>query len=193
MLVTGCANKDFPVLEEFRQVTAEARKPLNASLRSLEKVSAATAPYSPRLVAAFGNDVQRLEVESIKVRSRVQAILARGDAYFADWSENIAQVKSAKIRERAERFHPQLEQSFGRIKTASQRAGLSFQPYLTALREMRQKLEAKPEELGTDAAKQSFGKTHDNGQKVVRELDNINSELRAIHTMLTTGRAEPKP
>src|SRR5215468_7543027 len=87
----GCASdksksaSNLPVaredVKELRQITADSIKAVNATLQSLDQVRA-QAPCPPRLFNSFTKDVQRLEVDSFKMRARAQAIRVRGQAYF---------------------------------------------------------------------------------------------------------------
>jgi hypothetical protein len=183
-LFAGCATKEPRGVVEYRQITAQALTGVQEALKSLDQVGAEASP-APKLVSTYSRNVQRLEVDSIQVRARARAILARGDAYFADWSNSIARIKNPRVRELADQSHVELEQSFSKIKLASQEAGAAFKPFLAGLRELRVKLEADPSGIGAGSAKDLMRKTSENGQQVVRELDAINSELNAVTTMLT--------
>jgi len=185
----GCGHSDFPGIEEYKEITAHARMAVEAALRSLDQVSGAPTPCPPKLAAEFSRNVQRLEVDSIHVRARAQAILARGDSYFAEWSESMAKINKPRVRELADRFHPELEQSFNIIKSSSKQAGDFFRPFLASLRSLRVKLEGNPNGLAADSAKDSIRETRENGQRVVRELDAIKTELQAVTTVLTPGRS----
>jgi len=180
----GCATKEVPGIVEYRQSTAQALTGVQDALKSLDQVNARTPPSS-RVVSTYSRDVQKLEVDSIKVRARSRAILARGDAYFADWSNSIATIKNPKIRELADRSHAELEQSFSKIKLHSEQAGAAFKPFLAGLRELRVKLETDPAGVGAGPARDLIIKTRENGQQVVRELDAIELELNTVTRMLT--------
>jgi hypothetical protein len=186
--LAGCAGKDLPGVHEYLGVTAEARASVLTGLASLEKVSAQHDSVSKKLVASFEKEVESLELHSIQTRSHVKAMEARGDAYFKDWSENIGRMKNPKIRELAETHRPELEQAFSRIKAASQRAGAEFRPFLSGLREVQVELEA----AGSQTKPDVIASTRERGQRVVRELDSLQSELQSIITLLTPGKASNK-
>src|SRR5689334_3816408 len=88
---------------EYKQLTEGALTAVHAALDSLNKVSAHSAPCPPDVIAEFSHQVQKLQIDSLRIRARGQAIQARGDAYFASWSESIARIKDPKIRNSAER------------------------------------------------------------------------------------------
>src|SRR5215471_17654696 len=98
LLAVGCATQKFSGVEEYKQLTKKASTAVQNSVHSLEKVSASPAEPTSKAIANLQRSVQRLLVDSVQVRARARAIRARGDAYFADWSENIAKIKDPKVQ-----------------------------------------------------------------------------------------------
>jgi hypothetical protein len=138
---------------------------------------------------AFSNQVQRLQIDSLRIRARAQAILTRGDAYFASWSESIARIKDPQVRAAAERFHPELAQSFSKIKLASQQAGGAFKPFLSGMRKLHVQLEKDSGLRQDDTTKELVSSTRANGEEVVRELGVVRGELDAVTKMLGTDKS----
>jgi len=174
---------------EYRQLTKESLATLHDVLDSLNKVEAQPSPCPPKAIEAFADHVNRLQVGSMRIRARVQVIQARGDAYFASWSESLARIKNPQVRAAAEHFRPELEQSFSRIKLASKEAGNEFAPFLHGLRMLRIDLEKDPGCMKDDAAKQLVRTTRDHGKEVIRQLNAVSTELESITRMLTPEKA----
>src|SRR6266403_3192746 len=184
-LAAGCATQKFAGIDEYKQLTMEATADVQAALHALDQVSANASHCTPKTVAAFEHDVQCLEVHSIRVRARARAIQARGDAYFACWSESITNITDLRVREAAERCHPELEASFSRIKLASQSAGAAFDSFSSGLQKLRVELEIKAGCVDSGADRELIQKTGENGQQVLKELGVSNSELLAMKKTLT--------
>jgi hypothetical protein len=184
----GCATQKFSGVEEYKQLTKRGSAAVQNAIHSLEKVSVPAGRPSPKLIANFESDLQRLQVDSIQVRARTRAIRARGDAYFADWSENIAKINDPKVRAAAASSRPQLEAAFNQIKLASQKAGAAFDPFLSGLQKLRVELEVRPEAIASGADQELARNTIDHGKQVLVELARINSELQTITTLLTSGK-----
>jgi len=194
----GCATKEPSSapqpgngIQEYHQLTKQAVTLVHATLDSLELISARTNSCPPKIVEAFEKQLQRLQIESIQVRARVQAIQARGDAYFENWSENLARMKDAQIRELAARFHPKLKESFMQIKLASQNAREAFRDFSSGLRKLRVSLENDPSVIRTEATKELIRTTRDTGQQVLQQLSAVNVELQAMTQMLTPANSAP--
>jgi hypothetical protein len=201
VLLSGCATSKVgsraPLpengIEEYRQLTSEALDSVLLALRSLDQVGAQAGHCPSNVVVAFSDEVQRLQVESLRVRARSQAIQARGDAYFAAWSENLARMKDPQVRQLAERFRPELERSFARIKLESQQAGDAFRPFLHGLRELRVELEAKGGSLDTESATRQLRATRAQGELVLQRLGAVSGELLVVSRMLTPAKPAAKP
>ena len=199
-LLPGCATKASndaaprpgSGVTEYRELTSEAVKAVRAALAALDKVSVASNPCPPKLVAAYAGEVQRLHVDSLRIRARGQAIQARGDAYFADWTENMARIQDPQIRERAERFRPELQQSFSRIKLASQQAGAAFKPFMSELRMLRVQLDKPLPSIADDTTKDLIRTTRGHGGEVLQALSGIDNELDTITRLLTPGKTIAK-
>jgi hypothetical protein len=173
---------------EYQQITKEALAALHGALDSLDHIANQTTPCPPKVIAEFSDKVQRMQVDSMRIRARVQAIEARGDAYFADWSESIRRIKDPNVRAAAEHFHPQLEQSFGKIKLASQGAGKEFKPFLHGLRMLRLHADKHSGLRHEDATQDLVRTTRNHGEGVIDQLKVIQAELENISGMLRSDK-----
>ena len=171
---------------EYQEIVAQAKAEVANAVASLEKVEAHSGKVPAGITEDFSSEVTRLEVNSIQIRARVQAIQARGDAYFKDWDENIAKIKNSRIRELARQHHPELEQSFNTIKAGCQRAGASFKPFLAGLRTIRLKLETQS---GTAPDREQISSTLSQGRDVIAALDGVSSELDGVVHLLTPAKS----
>jgi hypothetical protein len=189
---TSAAHRPGSGVAEYQQITSQAQKAVISALNSLEKVSAHTNNCPPNVRASLANEAQRLQVDSLQIRARAQAIQARGDAYFADWSETLKQIDNPGVREAAERNHSQLEQSFSQIKLASQQAGAAFKPFLSGLRQLHINLDKDASAAGSSSGSDLLKATRDHGQEVLKQLGVITNELHGITRMLTPTKSSSK-
>jgi hypothetical protein len=202
LVAVGCASTDTEApgprprdgIAEYRQVAVEAKKVMQGTLSSLAAVSAQPNRCAPDVLAAFSAATQRLQVESIPLRERAQAMQARGDAYFDQWEKHVAQVKDPAVRAAAEREHPRLEESFHRIKAISQEAREAFGPFQTSLRKARNALENDPACVAAGPTQDQITSAKQNGEHVQQCLDRIIAELDSMRAMLTpTGASAQSP
>ena len=161
-VLIGCASTETarkePTLRddfhEYRQIVVQAMDQVDTTLRALDEISA-QANRDPRpAYEAFAKAVHRLEVDSIKVRARTQAMRARGDAYFEHWEKYLAGVNNEQVRQLAEEHRPELKRSFEQAQQASQQVREVFRPFLSDLQKLRAVLEADPTLARIDAQKE---------------------------------------
>jgi hypothetical protein len=170
-------------LSEYRQVVRDAHKVVKLTLQSLDR-AAAQAPCPPKVLKAFNQDVQRLEVDSFKMRARTQAMRARGEAYFAQWHEHLASVDDPAARQRAQQRHDLLQERFARIRLIAQDTREAFQPFMAGLHRLRNGLENDPGFAGADSSRELIRTTRDHGQKVEAGLATALEELKSVEVIL---------
>jgi len=195
-IFSGCATKEPSTIvpqehngiNEYQQITVDAMAAVKVALQSLNLVAAQTNNCSPKVVDTFADEILRLQVESIQVRAHAQAIQARGDAYFDNWSENLARMKDPQVRELAEHFRPQLRQSFSKIKLTSQEAGAVFRSFFSGLRRLRNSLQNNPAMIETENVQDLIRTTRTNGEQVVQLLGSVKAELQTMKAMLTPAK-----
>jgi hypothetical protein len=188
----GCASTDTaqkqPTLRqdffEYRQLVVLAMDQVDATLCSLDDLAAQATADPRRAYAAFAKAVHRLEVDSIKVRSRVEAIRARGLGYFENWEKYLAGVDNEEVRRRAEEQRAELKQGFENTRQASQQVREVFRPLLSDLQKLRAVLEADPSLVRIAAQKDLILAAKDKGRQVQQGLDRILAEMNGITALL---------
>jgi len=193
LMAVGCASKSSSGstarpgsgIAEYRQITSTAQKAVAAALDALAEVSAQSNRCSPEALTNFSAEVTRLQVESVQIRARSQAIQARGDDYFEHWHQRMANVQDPEVRALAEKNRPLLQQSFAEIKRLSQEGREAFQPFLTNLRKLRNGLENDPASLASDPAQDWVKTARENGERVGHSLAGIQRELDSMSSMIT--------
>jgi hypothetical protein len=200
-VLLGCASTETsrkePTLRqdfiEYRQIVVLAMNQVDSVLHALDKISV-EANRDPRpAYQAFAKAVHRLEVDSIKVRARTQAMRARGDAYFEHWEAYLAGVKNEQVRELAEEHRPDLKRRFEQAQSASQQVREGFRPFLSDLQKLRAVLEADPTLARIDAQKGLILEAKDKGRRVQQGLDRVLAEMNSMTALLkppgtTAGR-----
>jgi len=177
---------------EYRQTVVQALGLVASALRSLDEVSV-QANRDPRpAYAGFAKTVHRLEVDSIQVRARTQAMRARGDAYFEHWEKYLAGVDNEQVRQLAEQHRPELKQSFEQAQLAAQQVREVFRPFLSDLQKVRALLEADPSLVRIASAKGLILAAQDKGRQVQQGLDRLLAEMNSMTALLRPPGAAPR-
>jgi hypothetical protein len=193
LVAVGCASNppaDAPArpgsgIAEYRQVTSTAQHAVVAALEALATIGVQSNRCSPQVLTNFSAEVRRLQVESVQVRARSQAIQARGDAYFEHWQQRMAGVQDPEVRALAEKNRALLQQNFAEIKRLSQEGREAFQPFLAGLRKLRNGLENDPASLSSGPAQEWLKAARENGERVGHSLAGIQRQLDSMSSMLT--------
>jgi len=172
-------------IAEYRQLATNASNAVRAALDSLGTVSAQSGRCSPEILAAFSSELQDLQVGSIRIRARAQAVLQRGDAYFSRWHEHLAQVKDPEVRALAVKRRPELENRFRNVKELSRQTREAYNPFAADLRKLRNALESDPSSLGASSTRNLISIARQNGERVQQCLGDIVRELDAMRAMVT--------
>jgi ribosome-associated translation inhibitor RaiA len=188
----GCASTETarkePTLRqdfvEYRQLVVLAMGQVDATMCALDKV-AAQASADPRgAYAAFAKAVHRLEVDSIRIRSRTEAMRARGAGYFENWEKYLSGADNEEVRRRFAEHRAELKQSFEEARQASQQVRETFRPFLTDLQKLRAVLEAEPSLVNIAAQNSLILAAKDKGREVQQGLDRVLAEMNRMTALV---------
>jgi hypothetical protein len=136
-------------------------------------------------VVGLDRAVSQLELDSVKARARAEAIIARGEAYFEEWKETLAErPKDAAAQADALRFE-RLYEHFARVRQRSGAVREEFRPFMAALREYRARLDPTAQAAHREPAKADLEDLTNRGRRVLQTLD-------AVLTALDEAEAELK-
>jgi hypothetical protein len=138
-------------------------------------------------LTSFSAEVRRLQVESIQLRARSEAMQTRGDAYFDHWHERLAGIQDPEVRSLAQENREQLQQSFAEIKQLSQSGREAFKPFISGLRQLRNALEHDAASLSGADLQSTIASTREHGQRFEKYLAGIKRELDSMSAAITPG------
>ena len=198
VLAPGCAShrstnttpRPGSGIAEYRRMATEADEAVQGALSSLAAVSAQSDRCSAGALSNLVVEVGHLQVGSFRIRARSETLLARGDAYFANWHKHMAQVQDEQVRALAERNRPRLQRSFDEIKRQSQAVEADFRPFLADLRKLRNALEKDPASLANSDSRARMEAAKQNGVQVEQRLASIHRELDVMTALITPPRRE---
>jgi hypothetical protein len=189
---TGTAHKTPTPSQDYalyRQLLVSGIGQVDSTLRALDDLSA-RANRDPRpAYEAFARTVERLEVDSVRVREHTQAMRSRGDAYFEHWEEWMAGGDNESVRQRAAEHREELRRSFEAVRASSEQVRKDFRLLLTDLQKLCAVLEQEPTLAHIDAQKELILAADEKGETVEHGLERILSEMNTI-TVLLRGPKE---
>ena len=197
-IIAGCAthqtaSKPMPPpkddIAQTRQLVGDSLKASQAVLRTVDRISALTNACPAELFAQLARETHRLNVDSLKVRARAQAMKQRGPAYFEQWHLNLARHPDPQVRSAAAKARERLDESFGRVEQSFQPLREAFKPFQTGLRRLVNGLEKDPASAQADSSKALIRSATENGRKVVASLTSVLKELDSAAMLLPPSKS----
>jgi hypothetical protein len=179
---TPTPRQDF---QTFRELVVSGIAELDDALDALDHLSAQANHDARPAYKALVKAMQNLEVHSIRVRERTQAMRTRGDAYFEHWDEWLTGVNNEAVRRRAAEHREELKRSFEAVRTASQQAREGFRPFLTDLEKVCVVLENGPTLARINANKDLILAAEEKGTEIQHDLEKILAEMNTMTALLT--------
>jgi hypothetical protein len=198
-LFTGCATSGYQQADktgagiaQFREEVAKAKLAVDDTVKSLGQV-AVTANTNPRdAFKQFTKSLANLESTAAKAKKRAADVKAQGQAYFANWEKELAQLKNPEIRRLAVQQKAKLQAAFDSIKTVATPLKAQFDPWLSNLQDLQKYLSNDLTISGVDAAKPLFAKTQTEGVEVQKSMDALVAELNTVAATLTPANVKAK-
>jgi len=198
-LLSGCgttsgykqADKTGAGIAEFRDEIVKGKTAIDATMKSLSDI-AASANTDPRAAfTQYSKDVANLESTAATIRKRAQTMRDQGQAYFAQWEKELAEVKDPEIRALAEQRKAKLQETFESIRKYSDPLKAQFDPWMSNLKDLQTYLGNDLTIAGVEAAKSLFAKTTAGGQEVQKSMDALIAELNTIAATITPAKVPP--
>ncbi len=199
-LLTGCgttsgykqADKTGAGIADFRDEIVKGKKAIDDTMKALGQiaVSANTDPRKP--FEQYSKCVKNLESTAANIRKRAEEMKARGQAYFTQWAQQLAQVQNPEIRKLAEERKTKLQETFQSVRKYTEPLKAQFDPWMSDLKDLQKYLGNDLTIAGVDAAKGLFTKTQTGGLEVQKSMDGLVAELNTIAATITPAKVEAK-
>jgi len=195
-LFTGCgttagykqADKTGAGIAEYRDEVVNVQKAVTETLQSMEQVEV-TANTDPRKAFdQFSKSLSALDAAAAKAATRGQEMKSKGEAYFLQWEQQLAQVKNPEIKQLAEQRKDKLSTAFQGIKKVAEPLRAQFDPWLSDLKDLQTYLNNDLTISGVDAARPQFAKAKADGAQVEKSMDELVAELNSIAAAITPAR-----
>jgi len=198
VIIVGCktagyqqADKTGAGIASFRAEIVKCKQAVDSTLTALDQI-ALSANTNPR--PAYENyckQVANLDAAANRVRSSAQTMKDNGQAYFAQWEEQLSQVKDENIRKLAQNRKAKLQESFDKIRDYTEPLKEQFDPWMSSLKDLQTYLANDLTVNGIAAAKKPFAAAKSNGAKVQKSMDGLVEELNDLAATLTPANVQP--
>ncbi len=198
-LLAGCgttkgykqADKTGEGIASFREEVLNGKKAIDKTMTSLDAVAASAATDPRKAYEQYCKDVSDLQSAAEKIKKRRQDMQEKGQAYFAQWEQQLAEVKNPEIQRLATERKAKLKETFEKIKDVCDPLKAQFDPWMSDLKDLQTYLGNDLTVTGVDSAKSLFAKTRKSGQQVQESMDALVAELNTISATITAAKVEP--
>jgi hypothetical protein len=133
----------------------------------------------------YSRAVANLEATAAQARKRSQDMKEHGEAYFAQWEKQLAEVRNEAIRNLAVTRKAKLQDTFNTIAKVAEPLKAQFDPWMSDLKDLQKYLANDLTLAGVDSAKALIAKTRADGVQVQKSLDDLIAELNTVAATLT--------
>jgi hypothetical protein len=197
-LITGCkstgyqqADKTGSGLADFRTEIVNGKKAVDSTLSALDQIATSANTNPRQAFERYAKEVANLDSIANKARKRGQEMKDQGQAYFAQWEQQLSQVKDENIRKLAQDRKAKLQESFDKIREYTEPLKEQFDPWMSSLKDLQSYLSNDLTVTGVAAAKKPFAKAKSDGLKVQKSMDKLIEELNELAATLTPANVQP--
>lgn len=185
------ADKTGEGIATFRAEVTSVKQDVDATLKSLEQI-AVTANTDPRAAfEKYSKNVDRLSASAEKARKRGKEIREKGQAYFDQWEQQLAQLKNDEVRHLAEKRRNKLRATFDSVRKTAEPLNAKFDAWMSDLKDLQVYLSNDLTIAGVDSARTLFAKTKAAGLDVEASMDTFLADLNTIAAALTPAKVTP--
>ena len=138
----------------------------------------------------FCTEYAKLQSRADTCRSRSNDLKARTQAYFDQWNKQ-AEVQNADLRRRATQQRAEAEQTFSTIKTEIELARLSFDPYMSQLKDISAYLKDNKSPAAVATVNDISAKATADAGEVNKHLDAVLAGINNIMSASGEGTTVP--
>ena len=191
LLAAGCASHGPPRpgsgLAEYRKVLVEVRQAALASNDALDGIQNSSGDKAAKTIERFDRAFEKFEVVSIRARAKVDAMEARGAAYFEEWQREITGSTNEVVRQQEQARASELRRHFEKILASSRQTREAFRPYLAGLRELRAALANNGSPQPVKAAEAKIAGIRDGASRLDRAFADLLREVDAATAVVKDG------
>jgi hypothetical protein len=199
-LFTGCgttsgykqADKTGAGIAEFRTEIVNGKQAIDTTMKALDAVAVSANTNPRKAYEQFSKSLANLESVAAKARKRGEEMKAQGQAYFAQWEKQLAEVQNPDIRKVAAQQKVKLQAAFDSIRKYSEPLKAQFDPWMSDLKDLNNFLRNDLSVSGVDAAKSLFAKARAEGMDVQKSMDALVAELNTVAATLTPANVKPQ-
>lgn len=196
-LLMGCASSNFKKgastsssLQASADKITEGSARVDAALTSLSELMENPNDL-PAQFKEFSSAVNSLQTFSKDVSSKFAGMSKKGEAYFAEWDQQLAQIQNEDIRTRSAERKSAVQKQFDAIKNSYEEASGDFKPFMADLKDIQTALATDLTPGGLSAIKKSADKAVKSGNEVKDALGKLAAQFKELGVAMAASVPQP--
>jgi len=132
----------------------------------------------------FKAELVKMEAQAKAAAVRADSMKEKGEAFFAEWEEQIKTIQNEDIRKEAEKRLAKRKKSYTKILTAMGEAKQELVPFMSDLNDIKKLLDSELTANSVAATKNTIRTANWHGEDVRESLTDVEKELDRVSAEL---------
>jgi chromosome segregation ATPase len=166
-------------IQTLRQECAQCRNQITLTLEELSRLTVAGVELRPQF-EKFKAELVKMEDKARSARERADSMKEKGQAFFAEWEQQVKTIQNEDIRKEAEKRLAKRKKSYDKILSAMQEAKSELVPFMSDLNDIRKLLDSELTASTVASTKSLIRQANWHGEDVRESLSDVEKELDRV-------------
>ncbi len=166
-------------IQSLRSDCAQGRHQITLTLQELSRLAVPGVELRPQL-EKFKAELVKMEQKANRARERADAMKEKGQAFFADWEQQVKTIQNEDIRKEAGKRLAKRKKSYEKILATMQEAKEQLVPFMSDLNDIRKLLDSELTTASVASAKSTIRQANWHGEDVRESLIDVEKELDRV-------------
>lgn len=164
---------------------------IDTTLASLSDLVEKPQPDLRPQFKQFSSNLTRVESTAKDIAGARKAMAERGDAFFAKWDEQLAQIKNEDIKARSQSRKEEVQQKLMAIKGSYAEAETAFKPFIQDLKDTQKYLSTDLTPAGVEAIKDTVTKAKKDAEPLNKSITKLADDFKALGVSMSSVTPQP--
>lgn len=170
-------------IQTLRSESSQVRNQITLTLEELSRLTVKDVELRPQF-EKFKTELTKMEAQAKAAAARADSMKEKGEAFFAEWEEQVKSIQNEDIRKEAEKRLAKRKKSYNKILTAMGEAKQELVPFMSDLNDIKKLLDSELTASSVAATKSTIRTANWHGEDVRESLTDVEKELDRVSAEL---------
>lgn len=170
-------------IQTLRSESSQVRNQITLTLEELTRLTVKGVELRPQF-EKFTAELAKMETQAKTAATRADSMKEKGEAFFAEWEEQVKTIQNEDIRKEAEKRLAKRKKSYGKILSAMVEAKQELVPFMSDLNDIKKLLDSELTTSTVGATKNLLRTANWHGEDVRESLTDVEKELDRVSAEL---------